>query len=85
MLKRPFVVTKLGQLARLVRESHANPIAGEQQQVRLVGAGELTGVTFLGHSSFLVQMAGAVRVDRPGFRDAARRPAAAEAGRREAP
>lgn len=55
--RQPFVVTKLKQLWRLVKESHAQPIAGEPRQAEVVGPGEL-GVTFIGHSSFLLQIAG---------------------------
>ena len=58
VVRKPFVVTKLGQLARLVRESHAQPMAGAQRQVELVAEPGVAGVTFLGHSSFLVQMGG---------------------------
>jgi L-ascorbate metabolism protein UlaG (beta-lactamase superfamily) len=55
--KRPFVVTKLNQLVRLVQESHAQPITGEVRELEVVGKGE-TGLTFIGHSSFLLQMGG---------------------------
>lgn len=55
--RRPFVVTKLGQLWRLVRESHEQPMAGVSRLPELVTAKEL-GVTFIGHSSFLLQMGG---------------------------
>ena len=54
---RPFAVHKLQQLVRLVRESHEMPLVGEPQPVELVRADEL-GVTFIGHSSFLLQVAG---------------------------
>lgn len=54
---RPFVLTKLGQIARLIWESHKEPLRGETQIPVFVGSGEL-GVMFLGHSSFLLQMAG---------------------------
>ena len=51
------------QFGRLVRESHARPMTGEPRKPVLVGAEEL-GVTFLGHSSFLLQLGGkAVLVD----------------------
>lgn len=55
--RRPFVVTKLGQLWRLVRESHEQPMAGVSRLPELVTAKEL-GVTFIGHSSFLLQVGG---------------------------
>lgn len=53
----PFWMTKLGQLWRLVRESHAEPMRGEPQAPVLAKNGE-TAVTFIGHSSFLLQMGG---------------------------
>src|ERR1700729_2555431 len=55
--EQPFLVTKVRQLARLARESHAAPIAGSPRVPELVKAGEL-GVTFIGHSSFLLQVNG---------------------------
>lgn len=54
---QPFVVTKLRQLWRLVRESHAQPMTGEPRLVEPVASGE-TGVSFIGHSSFLLQIGG---------------------------
>ena len=48
---------KLGQLWRLVRESHANPMTGESRKPVLVAADEV-GITFIGHSSFLLQVGG---------------------------
>jgi L-ascorbate metabolism protein UlaG (beta-lactamase superfamily) len=48
---------KLGQLWRLVRESHADPLEGEPR-LPLVVAEQEAAVTFIGHSSFLVQLAG---------------------------
>ena len=50
-------MTKVRQLLRLARESHAAPIAGSPRKPELVEAGEL-GVTFIGHSSFLLQVNG---------------------------
>ena len=50
-------IDKLRQLARLVRESHAQPMAGERRQPETLEPGEM-GVTFLGHSSFLVRVSG---------------------------
>jgi L-ascorbate metabolism protein UlaG (beta-lactamase superfamily) len=52
---RPFVVTKMGQLWRLVRESHEQPLTGQSRPPEEVAPGEL-GVTFIGHSSFLLQI-----------------------------
>jgi L-ascorbate metabolism protein UlaG (beta-lactamase superfamily) len=48
---------KMEQLLRLVRESHEQPIAGSSRPVSLVSRDEL-GITFIGHSSFLLQIAG---------------------------
>src|SRR6185312_3702766 len=55
--QQPFLVTKVRQLARLARESHAQPMTGVPQPAVLVGPEEL-GVTFIGHSSFLLQIGG---------------------------
>ena len=48
-------MTKLRQLWRLVRESHENPMTGSPRPVELVKPQEL-GITFIGHSSFLLQI-----------------------------
>ncbi len=53
----PFWMTKLKQLWRLVRESHANPLQGAAQLPVTPGEGE-SAVTFIGHSSFLLQTGG---------------------------
>jgi L-ascorbate metabolism protein UlaG (beta-lactamase superfamily) len=53
----PFWVRKLQQLWKLVRESHAEPLGGTQTIPPKVGPGE-TAITFIGHSSFLIQTAG---------------------------
>lgn len=55
--RRSQVAGKLGQMLRLVRESHAQPLVGEPRRPEPVASGEL-GVTFIGHSSFLVQIGG---------------------------
>lgn len=55
--QQPFLVTKVRQLARLARESHAHPMTGDPRPAVLVGPDEL-GVTFIGHSSFMVQIGG---------------------------
>ena len=49
--------TKLRQLLRLVRESHANPLEGQPALPPRVAQDE-TAITFIGHSSFLLQAAG---------------------------
>lgn len=53
----PFPLRKLAQLYRLVRESHQQPLLGEPQTAPLAAPGE-TALTFIGHSSFLLQAAG---------------------------
>ena len=55
--RRPFKIQKLEQLVRLVRESHEQPMTGVPRLPELVDPHE-TGVTFLGHSSFLLQIDG---------------------------
>lgn len=55
--QQPFLVTKVRQLARLARESHAQPLQGVSRLAQLVEPKEL-GVTFIGHSSFLLQIGG---------------------------
>ena len=55
--RRPFVVTKMGQLLRVVKESHEVPLTGISQPPERVPADAL-GVTFIGHSSFLLQING---------------------------
>ena len=62
----PFWMTKLGQLWRLVRESHAKPIAGETVAPPAVTEEE-TGITFVGHSSFLIQTGGLALLIDPVF------------------
>jgi L-ascorbate metabolism protein UlaG (beta-lactamase superfamily) len=54
---RPFPIRKVEQLWSLVRESHEVPISGVSRPVELVGKDEL-GLTFIGHSSFLLQIHG---------------------------
>ena len=50
-------ITKLKQMWRLVRESYASPLQGEPQVPPTVEPGK-TAVSFIGHSSFLLQIAG---------------------------
>jgi L-ascorbate metabolism protein UlaG (beta-lactamase superfamily) len=54
---RPFAMKKMEQLWRLVRESHERPMSGAARPVELVDDDQL-GVTFIGHSSFLLQVDG---------------------------
>jgi len=53
----PFWMRKLGQLWRLVRESHAMPLEGEPR-LPLAAANHEAAITFIGHSSFLLQLGG---------------------------
>ena len=53
----PSVWRKLRQLWGVVRESHRQPMIGQPVEPRLVQPEQL-GITFIGHSSFLIQMAG---------------------------
>lgn len=62
----PFWMTKLRQLWRLVRESHAQPLAGSASMPPEVAANE-TAITFIGHSSFLIQTAGRALLIDPVF------------------
>jgi len=62
----PFWLRKLGQLWRLVRESHARPLAGEYAEPPEVSPAE-TAITFIGHSSFLIQTAGRALLVDPVF------------------
>lgn len=53
----PPVLRKLRQMYSVVRESHREPLAGRPAAPVQVRAEDL-GITFIGHSSFLVQIAG---------------------------
>ncbi len=63
---RPFWMRKAGQLLRVVKESHEKPLLGEPKRAELVSEGEL-GVTFIGHSSFLLQICGRKLLVDPVF------------------
>src|SRR5216683_6909562 len=54
---RPVPMRKIEQLWRLVRESHERPMTGVSRPVKLVDR-EALGITFIGHSSFLLQVDG---------------------------
>src|SRR5260370_39862365 len=56
-LKNPALRKRASQLTRLVRHSVVTPRTGETHKPRLVSNGEL-GDTFIGHSSFLLQIGG---------------------------
>src|SRR5258708_1818876 len=62
----PFWMRKVGQLWRLVRESHAQPIVGNLAKPPETSLQE-TAITFIGHSSFLVQTAGRAILIDPVF------------------
>ncbi len=53
-MRRPFVITKLGQVTKLALESHLAPLSGTPRKPLPAGDGQM-GVTFQGHSSFLLQ------------------------------
>ncbi len=62
----PFWMTKLGQLWDLVHESHAQPLVGQPQTPPAITTTE-TAITFIGHSSFLIQTAGRALLVDPVF------------------
>ncbi len=62
----PFWTRKLPQLWRLVRESNEQPLLGETHLPPDVAAGD-TAITFIGHSSFLVQTGGRALLIDPVF------------------
>ncbi len=57
MRPHPSIFRKLRQLYRVTRESYRQPLAGTHREPVLVEHDQL-GVTFIGHSSFLVQIGG---------------------------
>jgi L-ascorbate metabolism protein UlaG (beta-lactamase superfamily) len=59
-------MVKLRQLWRLVRESHENPMTGESDVPVPIAPGE-TAITFIGHSSFLLRVAGRALLVDPVF------------------
>ncbi|WP_419804379.1 MBL fold metallo-hydrolase [Terriglobus sp.] len=56
-LPHPTILRKLRQLYRVTRESYRQPLAGQPQPPVLVEHEEL-GISFIGHSSFLIQIGG---------------------------
>jgi L-ascorbate metabolism protein UlaG (beta-lactamase superfamily) len=64
--RKLFRVRKLRQLWRVVRESDAQPLVGEPRRLEFAKAGEM-GVTFIGHSSFLLQVGGKTVLVDPVF------------------
>jgi hypothetical protein len=65
-LKNPALRKRAGQFTRLVRHSAVTPRTGTTHKPKLVSNGEL-GVTFIGHSSFFLQIGGQNVVIDPNF------------------
>ena len=65
-LDSPALRKRARQFGRLVRRSAVTPLCGETHKPRLASNGEL-GVTFIGHSSFFVQIGGQSVVVDPNF------------------
>lgn len=59
-------MTKLGQLWRLVRESHEQPLTGDFRRPPEVSGAQMA-ITFIGHSSFLIQVSGQALLIDPVF------------------
>jgi L-ascorbate metabolism protein UlaG (beta-lactamase superfamily) len=64
--RNPALRRRASQFGRLVRHSAVTRLCGETHQPRLAANGEL-GLTFIGHSSFLVQMGGRSVMIDPNF------------------
>ncbi len=65
-LKNPALRKRASQFTRLVRHSVVTPRTGRTHKPQLVTNGEL-GVTFIGHSSFFLQIGGQSIVIDPNF------------------
>jgi L-ascorbate metabolism protein UlaG (beta-lactamase superfamily) len=65
-LRNPALRKRASQFGRLVRHSAVTPLSGETHKPRLVLNGDM-GVTFIGHSSFLLQMGGQSLMIDPNF------------------
>ena len=65
-LKNPALRKRAGQFTRLVRHSAVTPRTGTTHKPELVTNGQL-GVTFIGHSSFFLQIGGQNVVIDPNF------------------
>jgi L-ascorbate metabolism protein UlaG (beta-lactamase superfamily) len=65
-LRNPALRKRAGQFTRLVRNSAVTPRTGKTHKPTLVSNGEL-GVTFIGHSSFFLQIGGQNVVIDPNF------------------
>jgi L-ascorbate metabolism protein UlaG (beta-lactamase superfamily) len=65
-LHNPALRKRASQFGRLVRRSVVTPLCGQTHKPRLAYNGEL-GITFIGHSSFLVQVGGQSVMIDPNF------------------
>ena len=65
-LRNPALRKRASQFGRLVRHSAVTPLCGETHMPRLASNGEL-GVTFIGHSSFFLQIGGKSVMIDPNF------------------
>jgi len=65
-LKNPALRKRAGQFTRLVRHSAVTPRTGKTHKPQLVSNGDM-GVTFIGHSSFFLQMGGMNVTIDPNF------------------
>jgi L-ascorbate metabolism protein UlaG (beta-lactamase superfamily) len=65
-LRSPVLHKRARQFGRLVRHSAVTPRSGKTHKPKLVSNGEL-GLTFIGHSSFFVQIGGQNVVIDPNF------------------
>ncbi|MGA8862168.1 MAG: MBL fold metallo-hydrolase, partial [Candidatus Sulfotelmatobacter sp.] len=65
-LRNPALRKRASQFGRLVRHSAVTPLCGQTHTPRLASNGEL-GVTFIGHSSFFVQIGGQSVMIDPNF------------------
>jgi len=65
-LKNPAFRQRASQFTRLVRRSVVTPVTGQIHKPQLVSNGEL-GVTFIGHSSFFLQIGGQNIIIDPNF------------------
>ncbi len=65
-LKNPALRKRASQFTRLVRHSVVTPRTGKTHKPQLVSNGEL-GVTFIGHSSFFLQIGGQNVIIDPNF------------------
>ncbi len=65
-LKNPALRKRASQFTRLVRHSVVTPRTGKTHKPQIVSNGDM-GVTFIGHSSFFLQIGGMNVVVDPNF------------------